>query len=64
VGSDGELRPFLQQRVAAATQEVARLDADYLLADNEDLLVAGIVSKFMPDPVLARWRFARVTDSA
>jgi hypothetical protein len=43
---------------------VARLDADYLLADNEDLLVAGIVSKFMPDPVLARWRFARVTDSA
>jgi hypothetical protein len=55
VGSDGELRLFLQQRVASATQEVARLDADYLLTENEDVLVAAIISKFMPEPVTIAW---------
>lgn len=55
VGSDGELRLFLQGAVADAMQEVAHMDADYLLAENEDVLIAAIVSKFMPEPVTVVW---------
>jgi hypothetical protein len=55
VGAKGELRDFLHQRISNATDDVGRLDAEYLLAENEDVLVASIVAKHMPEQVTVLW---------
>lgn len=50
-----ELRTHLLDKQERARQELGRLPADYLLSENEDVLVAGLVEKHFPEPVFVDW---------
>ena len=54
-GSERRLDDYLQGRVKAALDELDALDSDYLLSENEDVLVAALMAKHMPQPVSIDW---------
>jgi hypothetical protein len=50
----GELRQLLQEKGAEASRKVAALDPDYLLSENEDVLLEELTREF-PQPVTVDW---------
>jgi hypothetical protein len=50
-----ELRTHLLERQARARQELKGLEPDYVLSENEDVLIAGLLDKHLPDPVSVDW---------
>ena len=55
VGSRGKLSDFLQHQEGAALEYLGTVDADVLLAENEDVLIAEVMSRYLPEPVAVRW---------
>lgn len=49
-----ELRVLMREKGAAAAKQVAALDPDYLLSENEDVLLEQLTQGF-PEPVTVDW---------
>lgn len=49
-----ELGQFLQEKKAEAARRVGTLDPDYLLSENEDVLIEELMSGF-PEPIAVDW---------
>lgn len=54
-GTEHDLRAYLRARLDTARQELAGLDVDYLLSENEDVLIAALAQKHFPEPVDINW---------
>lgn len=54
-GSGPRLDDYLRGRLKAAQDELAGLDPDYLVSENEDVLVAALIEKHLPKPVEVDW---------
>lgn len=52
--NERELRVLLGEKVSAASKQVAALDPDYLLSENEDVLLEQLTQGF-PEPVTVDW---------
>lgn len=50
-----QLDEYLRDRLQRARDAVTQLDPDYLLSENEDLLLAGILRDYLPLPVSLAW---------
>lgn len=53
--SGTDLRAYLSKRLNSASAELASIDPDYLLAENADVLLTGLVQKHIPEPVRIEW---------
>lgn len=60
-GSGAYLGTYLQAKGDAARSELSRLDADYLLTENEDVLIAALLEKHAPGEVVVHWDAATRT---
>lgn len=54
-GNTPRLADYLEQRLQAALKELDSLPADYLLSENEDILVTTLLQKHMPKPIQIDW---------
>lgn len=54
-GNRPRLSDYLQQGLQSALSELNSLSADYLLHENEDLLVAELLQRNMPRPIEIDW---------
>lgn len=55
-GNERGLRDYLHGRLKAAQAELASLDADYVLSENEDVLVTALLEKHMPKSLAVDWK--------
>lgn len=51
----GALADYLQTALRSALAELNGLNPDYILSENEDVLVASLLAKHMPRPVSVEW---------
>lgn len=56
-----QLAELLGQKARDAFAELERLDADTLLSENLDVLVHGLLTRHMPEPVSVDWTAATAT---
>ncbi|MFE3447070.1 hypothetical protein ACFXNW_28895 [Nocardia sp. NPDC059180] len=54
-GNKPSLADYLGQRSRAALADLEALPADYLLSENEDILVAALLQRHMPKPIEIDW---------
>ncbi|MFD8249202.1 hypothetical protein [Nocardia sp. NPDC059691] len=54
-GNKPRLADYLNQRLQAALAELDSLEADYLLSENEEVLVTALIQKHMPQPIEVDW---------
>lgn len=62
--SSNDLASYLAARLEAARRELAQVDPDALLSENEDVLLSMIVQKHIPSPVNVDWAGATRSDIA
>ena len=53
--SDRRLEDYLRGRLKRSLDELSGMNADDLLSENADVLVAGLLDKHMPTPVTVDW---------
>lgn len=56
--NDLDLNDYLRGCTKGALDAVASLDADYLLSENEDVLVASLLQRHLPTPIAVDWSAA------
>lgn len=54
-GSERRLADYLRSCLRDAMNELSRIDADVLLSENVDVVVAGLLEKHMPTPIEVDW---------
>lgn len=54
-GSARRLNDYLHDRLKRALDELAGIDADVILAENADVLVASLLGKYMPAEIKIDW---------
>ncbi|MFV9460269.1 hypothetical protein ACNJ7E_43515 [Rhodococcus sp. NM-2] len=54
-GSSRRLADYLQDRLTSAQKELNSLNADYLLSENDNVLIAALLEKHMPKPFGVSW---------
>lgn len=54
-GNRPRLAEYLGQRLKSALEELSSLEADYVLSENEDMLVTALIQKHMPLPIEIDW---------
>lgn len=54
-GSERRLEDYLRGRLKSALGELANIDPDVILSENVDVIVAGLLEKYMPTEIQVDW---------